>query len=239
MRVEFVPESLRSARPRVSVALSLFPPAGSNYRWALLLYGDARFATDGHSDLVLPPGASILPGKAGNPPFAANPKQPVQIITGSVAGLFLDGGAGAAIINGSLNRTVGTESGPGRAVVLPEYGRVSLPPLFRFPRQPGSIDIGAPGPWAVPDVFQVAVDAGPNSPDERLDLESPALLERTRLSWQDDDAVKGVIRSTNIPGEDAERRKLFLVGVLAGASASALVAALQTRWSSRGPSNHG
>lgn len=239
MSVEFDPKSLRSPRPEVSVALSLNPPSASDYRWALLLYGDARFATDGRSALVLPPGASLLTAEAGDPPLSANPKKPVQVITGMTsAGLFLEGGADAVIIKGSLTRPVATTSGPRRAVVLPNYGRVSLPSLFRFPRQPGAIDIGAPGPWAVPDFFQVTVEAGRVTADERLDLESPALLTRTQLFWRDENAIQGLIRGTNLGGEDAERKRLFLLGVLAGAGASALIAALQTSWSLLRSSDH-
>ncbi|RCG30843.1 hypothetical protein DQ384_12770 [Sphaerisporangium album] len=228
LAVNFPPADARQGRSRVEIDIVFVGPRSKPVRWALVLYGDARFTDPGvPAATLIPPGATIVSTKAGKPPFAANPKENVQVISGIAYPAYLNGQASAPHISGWLPVGVVSAAGPTFSLSLPRYGRVQLSPLFQFPRKPGALDIGIPGTWKRPDQFEVIVDAGGNDTGQRIDVASPDIEDPARLHWESDVSVRALLRRTDVRKETGQQFKTFLMGAVVGAGASSLVVALE------------
>ncbi|MFC4585251.1 hypothetical protein [Sphaerisporangium corydalis] len=226
--VSFSPTGVRAGRSQVQIDIIFLEQKAKPVKWALVLYGDAAFA-DPHDPgtTVIPPGAEIVPAWAGDPPFAANPRKKVQIISGTTYPANLKGQVGVASISGWVPVAVVSRSRAIFTLALPRYGRVHLSPLFDFPKKPGAIDIGIPGRWQRPDRFQVNVNAGRNPAGYRIDLASPDVADPTKLSWESSESIRAVLRRTDLDEEAKQQTINFLLGAVVGAGASSVVVALE------------
>lgn len=200
------------------------PPQVTAVRWALVLYRDARLV---EGTAVLPPTATIVDTAAADPPLVAGRRQPVQVISGTAYLTFVGGRSAAAVINGTLPVDVFAAAGSKLALSLPRYGRVQLSPLFEFPNQPGAIDIGVPGAWSRPDIFQVDVDAGPNGAEQRIDTASPSIDDPARLRWQSDESVRALLQRTNLLQDADQQTRTFVLGAVVGAGIASILTALE------------
>lgn len=205
-------------------APTLPPPQVTAVRWALVLYRDAQLVED---TAVLPAAATIEDTAAADPPRAdAGRREPVQVISGTTD-LTSDGRSPATVISGELLVDVFAEAGSKLTLSLPRYGRVRLSPLFKSPNQPGAIDIGIPGAWSRPDIFQVDVDAGPNGAKQRIDTASPSLDDPARLRWQSDESVRALLQRTDLQQDAVQQTETFVLGAVVGAGIASILTALE------------
>lgn len=200
------------------------PPQVTAVRWALVLYRDARLV---EGTAVLPPTATIVDTAAADPPLVAGRRQSVQVISGTAYLTFTGGRSVAAVINGKLRVDVFAAAGSKLALSLPRYGRVQLSPLFEFPNLPGAIDIGVPGTWSRPDIFQVDVDAGPNGAEQRIDTASPSIDDPAHLRWQSDESVRALLQRTNLLQDADQQTRTFVLGAVVGAGIASILTALE------------
>ncbi len=209
-------------------APALASPQVTTVRWALVLYRDARLVEDTAS---LPEAATIVERPVADPPRAGashRQRQPVQVISGTTDLTSADGQSPATVISGELEVDVFTAAGSKLMLSLPRYGRVqpSLP-LFQFPNQPGVIDIGIPGAWSRPDVFQVDVDAGPNGAEQRIDTASPSIEDPARLRWKSGESVRALLQRTNLQQDAHQQTRTFVLGAVVGAGIASILTALE------------
>lgn len=200
------------------------PPQVTAVRWALVLYRDAQLV---EGTAVLPTASTIVDTAAANPPLVAGRKQPVQVISGTTDLTSADGLSPATVISGELPVDVFAAAGSKLTLSLPRYGRVQPSPLFQFPKQPGAIDIGIPGAWSRPDIFQVDVDAGPNSAEERIDTASPNIDDPAHLRWQSGESVRALLYRTNLRQDADQQTRTFVLGAVVGAGIASILTALE------------
>ncbi len=143
---------------------------------------------------------------------------------------YLVGGKNRAAtlpLSGHIAKEVFVQGGPKEAISLPRYGRVELDPLLEFAGEASKFDIGVPGVWSRPEVFEVQVDAGVNEIDQRVDLASPDLDDPAKLSWRDDEAVTPLVLRTSLSGESDLQQITFLLGAVVGAGAASILTAVE------------
>ncbi len=201
-------------------ALALPPP---QVRWALVLYRDAQLVED---TAFLPPTATMVDAAVADPPRAdAGRRQPVQVISGTTDLTSADGRSPATVISGELDVDVFAAAGSKLTLSLPRYGRMQLSRLS--PNPPGAINIGIPGAWSRPEIFQVDVDAGPNGAGQRIDTASPSINDPARLRWQSDESVRALLQRTNLRQDADQQRLTFFLGAIVGAGTASILTALE------------
>lgn len=204
-------------------APALPPPQVTAVRWALVLYRDAQLV---EGTAVLPAAARIVDTAVADPPRAdPGRRQPVQVISGTTDLTSADGRSPATVISGELDVDVFVTAGSKLTLSLPRYGRIQLSPLF--PNQPGAIDIGIPGAWSRPDIFQVDVDAGLNGARQRIDTASPSIEDPARLRWKSGESVRALLQRTNLQQDALQQTQTFILGAVVGAGTASILTALE------------
>jgi hypothetical protein len=228
MAVTFTQEEQEEGRSKVEIKLVFSQMGGKPVHWALVLYRDARFADP--SDLThifLRPGITLTETMAADPPFRLNPKERTQVIRGLTYPENLDGQGGDEQMVGWISKAVFAERGPRLTVSLPRYGRLRVPPILQFPRDADEIDLGVPGRWRRPDVFQIDVAAGENPPGRRIDVASPDVVDPARLAWRDGESVRAILQRTDLAKESQQQFIVFALGAVVGGGVALLMAALE------------
>jgi hypothetical protein len=212
----------------ITLAFSAPAPPPPKVQWALVLYDQARLD---ESTAVLPSDVEIINDKAAaDPPLVTGEKRPVQVIHGTADLTPVSGRSAATVISGELLVEVSAAGGSKHALSLPRYGRMQLTPPFS--NQPGAIDIGIPGPWSRPNIFQVDVDAGPNGTEYRIDTASPSIDDPARLRWQSGESVRALVQRTNLRQEADQQTRTFILGAAVGAGIASILTALERLMSS-------
>ena len=224
MAVTYKPSPSGKNTSHIEIVITFFGAAGKPVDWALVLYGDARFADPGNpTATIIPPGARIGPATAGSPPLSGNPRGPVDVIRGRAYPKDLNAQSATQLITGDIPAVVAKQDGATFSLAMPRYGRVHLPPLFQFPHEPGALVIGIPGDWKQPERFEVDVDAGRNDVNQRIDLSSPDLADPTALYWESDESVHAVLRRTDLHRDAVQQTEVFVLGAVVGAGASVAI----------------
>jgi hypothetical protein len=228
LMVTFAEKEQRANRSRVKIRIVFRQMGGKPVRWALVLYRDARLVDVADSQRTfLPPGVTATAAQAGDPPFRENPRQDTQVIQGVSQPVNLAGQASSVAMAGWIPKAVFSSRGARLAVSLPRYGRLRVPPVFQFPRDPDAVDLGIAGAWRPPETFQVDVAAGDNAPGQRIDVASPDVVDPARLAWQDDESVRALLQRTDLAEESRQQTLVFVLGAVVGGGVSSLLVALE------------
>jgi hypothetical protein len=228
LMVTFAQKEQTQSRSKVEIRIVFRQMAGKPVRWALVLYRDARLVEVADTERTfLPPGVTVGAARAGDPPFRENPQQDIQVIQGLSQPVNLEGQASSVAMVGWIPKAVFSERGPRLAVSLPRYGRLRVPPVFQFPRDPDAIDLGIAGAWRRPETFQVDVAAGDNAPGQRIDVASPDVVDPARLAWQDDESVRALLQRTDLAEESRQQILVFVLGAVVGGGVSSLLVAVE------------
>lgn len=228
MEVTFAQKDQKGGRSKVQIKLVFTKMGGKPVKWALVLYRDARFADP--SDLThvfLRPGITITDTMTADPPFRLNTKEQAQVIRGVTYPENEDGQVGNEQMVGWISKAVFAERGPRLTVSLPRYGRLRVPPILQVPRDSDEIDLGIPGTWRRPDVFQIDIAAGDNPPGRRIDVASPDVVDPAQLAWRDGESVRAILQRTDLAKESQQQFMVFALGAVVGAGVSLLMAALE------------